>query len=72
MGSIAMRREKSHREHLMECVTLKQKSLDLYQQMKNRLSGSGANEVRKCKKNWQAAGRSSENKAVQPCKRIPY
>jgi hypothetical protein len=31
----------------MECVTLKQKSLDLYQQMKDRLSGSDANEVKK-------------------------
>jgi serine/threonine protein kinase len=47
MGSIATRREKSHREQLMECVTLKQKSLDLYQQMKDRLSGSRANEAKR-------------------------
>jgi tetratricopeptide (TPR) repeat protein len=47
MGNIAMRREMPHREQLMECIALKQKSLDLYQQMKDRLSGSVANEAKK-------------------------
>jgi non-specific serine/threonine protein kinase/serine/threonine-protein kinase len=46
MGSIAAKRKGRRPERLAECVSLKQKSLDLYEDMKDRLTGGLANEVK--------------------------
>ncbi len=47
MGSLALRLKGPRRERLLECVNLKQKSLDLYGQMKERLTGGLANDAKR-------------------------